>query len=114
MITSYERRKFRTRKKIAKSNKSGRPIASVHRSNTHIYIQLLDTGGKVLQSFSTLNFEEEKKISGIEKAKLVGKEFASLCLKGGTKDIVFDKGAYAYNGRVKALAESCRKFGLQF
>ncbi len=113
-ITNYERRKFRTRNRIAKSNKSGRPRASVHRSNTNIYVQLFDIEGKVLFSFSTLNFEENKKISGMEKARLVGKEFANLCLKGGVKEIVFDKGAYAYNGRVKALAESCREAGLQF
>lgn len=114
MLTNYERRKFRTRNRIAKSNKSGRPRASVHRSNTNIYIQLFDVSGKVVCSFSTLNFEDQKKISGIAKAKLVGKEFAKLCLKNGIKEIVFDKGAYVYNGRVKALAESCREAGLQF
>ncbi len=114
MPSNYDRRKFRTRNRIAKSNKSCRPRASVHRSNTNIYVQLFDTDGKVLHSFSTLNFKDSKQISGLEKAKLVGKEFAELCLKGGIEKIVFDKGAYTYGGRVKALAESCRAAGLQF
>lgn len=114
MITNYERRKFRTRNRIAQSNKSGRPRASVHRTNVNMYIQLFDAEGKVLCSFSTLNFTEEKKVSGMEKAKLVGQEFAKICLQKGIKEIVFDKGAYVYNGRVKAIAEACREAGLQF
>ena len=60
------------------------------------------------------HFEEAKKISGIEKAKLVGKEFTKNCLKSGIVEIVFDKGAYIYTGRVKALAEACREAGLKF
>jgi large subunit ribosomal protein L18 len=50
----------------------------------------------------------------MEKAKLVGKAFAEICLNGGVTKVVFDKGAYIYNGRVKALAESCREAGLSF
>ena len=53
-------------------------------------------------------------MNGVEKAKLVGKEFAQLCLKSGITKVVFDKGAYAYNGRVQTIAEACREAGLQF
>ncbi len=113
MLTNYERRKFRTRNRIAKSNKSGRPRASVHRTNINLYVQLFDVEGNVLCSFSTLGLKEEK-ASGMDKAKLVGKEFAKTCLQKGIKEIVFDKGAYVYNGRVKAVAEACREAGLQF
>jgi large subunit ribosomal protein L18 len=113
MLTNYERRKFRTRNRIAKSNKSGRPRASVHRTNINLYVQLFDVEGNVLCSFSTLSLKE-KKVSGMDKAKLVGKEFAKTCLQKGIKEIVFDKGAYVYNGRVKAVAEACREAGLQF
>ena len=56
----------------------------------------------------------DKKINGIEKAKLVGKKFAELCLKNNIKEVVFDKGAYIYHGRVKAMAEACREAGLSF
>jgi large subunit ribosomal protein L18 len=114
MLTNYERRKFRVRNKIAQNNKTNRPRLVVSVSNKNIYAQLINSEGKVLKSFSTLNFTEEKKIKGIEKAKIVGKEFAEICLKDGLKEVVFDKGAYAYNGRVKALAEACRQAGLQF
>lgn len=114
MITTLERRKFRVRNNIAKSNKSNRPRIVVSRSNKNIYAQLINVEGKVLHSFSTLNFEEDKKATGLEKAKLVGKTFAELCLKGGIKEVVFDKGSYIYHGRVKAIAEACREAGLQF
>jgi large subunit ribosomal protein L18 len=114
MLTNYERRKFRVRNKIIKNNKTNRPRIVVSRSNVNIYAQLIDTEGKVLKSFSTLNFKEDKKISGLEKAKLVGQEFAKICLKDGVTQVIFDKGAYIYGGRVKALAEACREAGLQF
>jgi len=114
MITSYQRRKFRVRNAIINNNKSGRPRIVISRSNQNIYAQLINVDGKVLVSYSTLNFTEDKKVSGIEKAKIVGKEFAKICLKSGVSQVVFDKGAYAYSGRVKTIAESCREAGLQF
>lgn len=114
MLTNYERRKFRVRNKIAQSNKSLRPRIVVTRSNKNISAQLIDIAGKVVVAFSTVNLEKDKKAKGIEKAELVGKNFADLCLKKDIKEVVFDKGAYVYNGRVKALAEACRKAGLQF
>lgn len=114
MITSYKRRKFRVRNGVIQNNKSGRPRIVVSRSNKNTHAQLIDVDGRVLKAYSTLNFEEGMKISGVEKAKIVGKEFAQLCLKDGVSKVVFDKGAYAYNGRVKTVAEACREAGLQF
>lgn len=114
MINSYERRKFRTRNKIINNNKSGRMRASVHRTNVNFYIQLFDADGKVICSCSTLSIVKKDKSSGLEMAKIVGKEFARVCIEKGIKEIVFDKGAYSYNGRVKAAAESCRAEGLKF
>ena len=114
MITNFERRKFRVRNRIAANNQSGRPRVSVFRSNKNIHAQLINIEGNVLCSFSTVNFEDNKKASGMEKAKMVGKAFAKICLEKGVKEVVFDKGAYLYNGRVKALAEACREAGLQF
>jgi large subunit ribosomal protein L18 len=114
MLTKYERRKFRTRNQIIKSNKSDRPRIVVSRSNKNIYAQLVDIKGNVLTSYSTINAEISSKTSGIDKAKLVGQEFAKLCLKKDIIKVVFDKGAYAYGGRVKAIAEACREGGLQF
>ncbi len=115
MLNTYERRKLRVRGKIAKNNKSQRPRIVVTRSNKNIHAQLISVEGLVLQAYSTVNFKDsKKKITGLEKAALVGEEFAKLCLAKGIKEVVFDKGAYNYNGRVKAIAESCRKAGLQF
>ena len=54
------------------------------------------------------------KITGLQKATLVGEKFAKLCLALNVKEVVFDKGAYNYNGRVKALADACRSAGLIF
>jgi large subunit ribosomal protein L18 len=114
MLTNYDRRKLRVRGNISARNKGSRPRIVVSRSNKNIYAQLINSDGTVLQSFSTLSFEQEIKISGVEKAKKVGEEFAKLCVKSGVKEVVFDKGAYLYNGRIKALAESCRSVGLKF
>ncbi len=114
MLTTQKRRLLRVRGKIAANNKSLRPRIVVTRSNKNLGMQLINIEGKVLYSYSTVNFKETKKVSGMEKAKLVGAEFAKLCLKGGVKEVVFDKGAYIYNGRVKAVAEACREAGLQF
>lgn len=113
MLTNYERRKFRTRARIAKGNRSGRLRASVHRTNINLYVQLSDAKGSIVCSFSTLSLKQTG-IPGMDKARLVGKEFAKTCLERGIKEIVFDKGAYAYNGRVKAVAEACREAGLKF
>jgi len=114
MLTNYQRRKLRVRGKIARNNKSCRPRIVVSRSNKNFHAQLVDTQGKVLKSFSTLNFSEDKKKTGVQKAKIVGQEFAKICLKDGIKQVVFDKGTYNYNGRVKAMAEGCREAGLEF
>lgn len=114
MLNSYQRRKYRVRSKIAKSNRSSRPRIVVSKSNKNFHAQLIDINGEVKVAFSTLNFKEKEKSTGTEKAKKVGQEFSKLCLEKGFSEVVFDKGAYNYNGRVKAMAESCREAGLKF
>lgn len=114
MLTNYERRKHRIKNNIIKRNKSLRPRIVVSRSNKNFYAQLIGAEGSVICAFSTLNFEEGKKITGIEKAKMVGKKFAEICLNNNVKEVVFDKGAYIYGGRVKAMADACREAGLSF
>ena len=112
MLTSYQRRKVRVRNNVKKNNKSNRPRMVINRTNKNIYAQIVSVDGKVLLQFSSILFED--KISGVEKAKIVGKSIAELCKKANIEKIVFDKGAYNYNGRVKALANACREFGLNF
>ena len=112
MLTSYQRRKVRVRNNVKKNNKSNRPRLVINRTSKNIYAQIVSVDGKVLLQFSSILFED--KISGVEKAKIVGKSIAELCKKANIEKIVFDKGAYNYNGRIKALANACREFGLNF
>jgi large subunit ribosomal protein L18 len=114
MLTNYQRRKYRVRNGIVKNNRSSRPRLVVFRSNKNTYAQLIDDNGLVLKSFSTLNLEKGKKANGIEKAKLVGQGLANACLSSSIKNVVFDRGAFSYQGRIKALAEACRQAGLEF
>lgn len=115
-VKSSEKRKVRVRTQIKLRNKTSRPRVSVFKSNKNIYAQLIANDGNVIKSFSSLNLDEKEatKKKGVEIAELVGGRFAKLCVEAGVKEVVFDKGAYLYNGRVKALAESCRKNGLKF
>lgn len=112
MLTSYQRRKVRVRNNVKKNNKSNRPRMVVNRTNKNIYAQIVSIDGNVLVQSSSILFDE--KISGVKKAQIVGKNIAELCKKADIDNIVFDKGAYNYNGRVKALADACREFGLKF
>ena len=47
-------------------------------------------------------------------AKAVGKAIAERAIAKGIKDVVFDRGAYLFHGRVKALADAAREGGLSF
>jgi large subunit ribosomal protein L18 len=95
-----------------------RPRLSVHRSSKHIYAQVIDDAqGKTLASASTL----EKDIKGSLKtgadkaaAAAIGKLIAERAIKAGVNEVVFDRGAYLYHGRVKALADAARDGGLTF
>lgn len=115
-ISNFDKRKLRVRNKIANNNKSGRSKISVFRSNKNIYVQLISAAGKTVHSFSsvTLDEKESKGVKGIDIAKLVGAKFGKICVDSGVKEVVFDKGAYLYSGRVKAVADSCREAGLKF
>ena len=117
LLSSFDKRKVRVRDRIKDRNKGGRPRISVFRSNKNIYVQLINGEGKVLKSYSSLLIEEKDlsiDAKGVDIAKFVGSKFAKLCIEVGVTEVVFDKGAYLYNGRIKALAESCREAGLKF
>jgi large subunit ribosomal protein L18 len=112
MLNKQERRKLRVRSSIKNNNKSSRHRIVVNRSNKNIYAQIIDIKGKTIITESSIKIDQ--KISGIEKAQLVGKNLAKKCQELNVNLVVFDKGPYIYNGRVKALAEACRESGLQF
>lgn len=105
------RRKARVRSQISGSAK--RPRLSVFRSGAHIYAQLIDdVNGKTLASASDL--KAEGKTTKTEKAAGVGITLAEAAKGLKIKEVVFDRGGFAYHGRVKALAEAARKGGLKF
>jgi len=112
-----ERRKARVRRAV-RAAANGRPRLSVFRSSKHIYAQIIDDqNGVTLASASSM----EKDVRAAQKtgadtaaASAVGKLVAERAVKAGVSAVVFDRGAYLYHGRVKALAEGAREGGLSF
>ena len=92
---------------------SERPRLTVFRSNTSIYAQIIDDSKKITLA-SAYEVKKGKNEGKIDAAKIVGAEIAKKALDKKIKLVVFDKGSYAYHGRVKALAEGAREGGLQF
>ena len=109
------RRAAKTRVRITRQ---GSTRLAIHRTNSHIYAQLIDaTGGKVLASASTL--EKEVRASHPNGAKKeaaaeVGKRIAQKAKAAGVTEVAFDRAGFSYHGRVKALAEAAREGGLKF
>ena len=107
-----DRRHARVRNKI--SGTAERPRLCVFRSNTNLYVQVIDdTTGKTLVSSSTVELKI-KNGGNIEAARLVGKDIAEKCKKAKINKVVFDRGGYLYHGRVSALADAAREAGLEF
>ena len=107
------RRHLRVRRKI--SGTAERPRLCVYRSNTNLYVQVIDdVAGKTLVSASTLDKEVKTKYANKEAAKEVGALIAKRALEKNIKDVVFDRGGYIYHGVIKELAEAARNGGLNF
>ncbi len=88
---------------------------SVHRSNQHIYAQIIEPTGKVLASASTIEKELRSEVgSNVAAATKVGGLIAERAKAAGIERIAFDRSGYKYHGRVKALAEAARAGGLDF
>ena len=109
------RRARKTRLKIAEL-KSVR--LSVHRTNCHIYAQVISAcGSKVLAAASSLEPEVRKDLKNggnKEAATTIGKLIAERAKKAGIEQVSFDRSGFAYHGRVKALADAAREGGLKF
>jgi len=112
-----ERRKARVRKAL-KARAFGRPRLSVFRSDKNIYAQIIDDAtGRTLAAASTLDKDVKASVKSgatAEAAAAIGKLIAERGTKAGVAEVVFDRGAYIYHGRVKALADAAREGGLQF
>ena len=111
-----EMRHRRLRKKM--SGTPDRPRLAVFRSHHHIYAQVIDdAAGHTLVAASTLDpdlKDQPAKSGKIDDATAVGASIAKKAKDAGVERVVFDRGGYAYHGRVKALAEAAREVGLEF
>lgn len=111
-----KRRQRRVRAKIFGT--AERPRLTVHRTNAHIYAQVVDDAdSKTICSASTLSleFRETGKLgSNKEAAEFVGRLIGQRALEKGVTEIRFDRGGRIYHGRVKALADGARAAGLKF
>jgi large subunit ribosomal protein L18 len=94
---------------------------SVHRTNMHIYANVIAPDSRVLASASTVEGEVRQQLGGksgaggnVAAAALVGKRVAEKALKAGVSEVAFDRSGFRYHGRVKALAEAARDAGLKF
>lgn len=108
-----QRMRFQLRQKSL-----GRPRLSVFRSSQHIYAQIIDdTQGRTLVAASSLEKPMRESLkTGADKAAAaaVGKLIAERAVAAGVNEVVFDRGANLYHGRVKALADAAREGGLSF
>ena len=112
-----QRRRVRLRFQLRRKA-GGRPRLSVFRSGKHIYAQVVDDAqGRTLAAASSLDRALREALkTGADKAAAVavGKLVAERAIAAGVTAVVFDRGAYLYHGRVKALADAARAGGLAF
>ncbi len=107
------RRHIRVRRKI--SGTAERPRLCVYRSNSNLYVQIIDdVAGNTLVQASTLDKEIKTKHSNKAAAKEVGTLIAKRAADKKIETVVFDRGGYIYHGVIKELAEAAREGGLKF
>ncbi len=110
------RRHARVRKNVHGTPE--RPRLNVFRSLSEIYAQVIDDeAGRTLASASTIDHDLRAKMKSLKKseqARLVGQAVAERAKALGIQQVVFDRGGYRYQGRVKALADAAREGGLEF
>ena len=118
MINKKESRLRRSRQTRAKIADLKAVRLSVHRSNQHIYAQVIAAcGSKVFASASTLEVEMRKDTpngGNVTSAQADGKMIAERAKKAGIEVVSFDRSGFKYHGRVKALADAAREGGLNF
>ena len=110
------RRRLSVRAKLRRT--ASKPRLSVFRSSKHIYAQVIDdVAGKTVASCSSSSKSFASDNDGktkTERAALIGTEIAKKAVDAGVTEVVFDRGASKYHGRVKALADAAREAGLKF
>ncbi len=122
MVSKESRSKVRVKKhKRLRNRFSGtaeRPRLAVFRSNNHMYAQIIDdTVGNTLVSASTLEKDvkaELEKTNDVSAAAYLGTVIGKRALEKGITTVVFDRGGFIYQGKIKALADAAREAGLEF
>ena len=122
MVSKESRTKIREKKHRRQRNRfSGtaeRPRLAVFRSNNHMYAQIIDdTVGNTLVSACTLQKDvkaELEKTNNVDAAAYLGTVIAKKALEKGITTVVFDRGGFIYQGKVKALEDAAREAGLEF
>ena len=122
MVSKESRQKVRVKKHLKMRNRfSGtpeRPRLAVFRSNNHMYAQIIDdTVGNTLVAASTLEKSvkaELEKTNNVDAAAYLGTVIAKRALEKGITTVVFDRGGFIYQGKIKALADAAREAGLEF
>ncbi|MDH2916620.1 MAG: 50S ribosomal protein L18 [Gallionella sp.] len=118
MLNKNEARLRRSRKTRARIAEQKAIRLAIHRTNLHIYAQVISAdGGKILASASTLEAEVRKTVGNggnAAAAAAVGKRIAEKAKLAGVTAVAFDRSGHKYHGRIKALADAARENGLQF
>ncbi len=122
MVNKESRSDIRVKKHIKLRNRftgtPERPRLAVFRSNNHMYAQIIDdTVGNTLVAASTLEKDvkaELQKTNDVAAAAYLGTVIAKKALEKGIKAVVFDRGGFIYQGKIKALADAAREAGLEF
>jgi large subunit ribosomal protein L18 len=118
MLNKIEARQRRARKTRAKIAEQKSVRLAIHRTNLHIYAQVISAdGSSVLASASTLEADVRKEVGNggnASAAAVVGKRIAEKAKSAGVTAVAFDRSGYKYHGRIKALADAAREHGLKF
>ena len=122
MVSKVSRAKVRAKKhRRLRNHLSGTattPRLAVFRSNNHMDAQIIDDAiGKTLVSASTTQKEvkaELEKTNNVDAAAYLGTVIGKKAVEAGIKEVVFDRGGFIYQGKIKALADAAREAGLEF
>jgi len=109
------RRHRRVRKKV--HGTAARPRLAVHRSNKHISVQVIDDDARTTLAAASTVEADQRSLGGggtVAAATRVGELIAERAKAAGVTTVVFDRGGFAYHGRVAAIAEAARTAGLEF
>ena len=116
-INKLERKKFRIRNKVKKVSSGDRFRLSVNRSTKNISVQIIDDKKNITILSSSSNDKVIKSLNKKNKTELsqiVAENLAKKAIEKKITKIYFDRGVYKYHGRIKILAETLRKNGMEF